>query len=118
MAVQLRQRLLRQMRQWLRRQSLLNRLLLYRTRDRLPIRPDDLHQEQVPHRVLLEPHHHRFEHLEGFLLVGHQRILLRIAAQPDAFLQVVHGQQVVLPQPVQHAQHHHPLVDSASPARR
>ena len=39
----------------LRRQSLLNRLLLYRTRDRLSIRPDDLHQEEIPRRVFLEP---------------------------------------------------------------
>ncbi len=76
----------------------------------LPIRPQNLHPEQEPDRVLLELQHHRFEHVEGLALVLHQRILLRIAAQTDAFLQVVHREQVVLPQPVDHAQHHHPLV--------
>ncbi len=36
--------------------------------------------------------------------------LLRIAAQADPLFQVIHREQVILPQPVDHAQHHHPLV--------
>ncbi len=78
--------------------------------DRLPVRPNDLHPEQEPDRVFLELQHHGFEHVERLALVGHQRILLRIAAQPDALFQVVHREQVILPQAVDHAQHHHALV--------
>ena len=48
--------------------------------------------------------------VEGLPLVRHQRVLLRIPAQADAFLQVIHRQQVIFPQAVDHAQHHHPLV--------
>ena len=77
---------------------------------RLAVRPKNLHPEQEPHRVFLELQHHRFEHVEGLALVFHQRIPLRIAAQTDALLQVIHREQVILPQPVDHAQHHHPLV--------
>src|SRR6185437_1842869 len=56
--------------------------------DWLAVGPDDLHPEEEPRRVFLELQHHGLEHVEGFLLVGHERILLRITAQPDAFLQV------------------------------
>ena len=76
-------------------------------RHRLAIRSDNLHQEQEPNRVLLKASHHAFKHVEGFFLVGHQRILLAIAAQTDAFLEVVHAQQMVFPQAVEHAEHDH-----------
>ena len=62
--------------------------------------------------------HHGFEHVEGFALVGHERILLRIAAQADAFLQVIHGEQVVFPEAVDHAEHDHALVIAHLVARR
>ncbi len=81
-------------------------------RHRLSIRPDDLHQEEVPDRIFLEPGHHSFEHVEGFLLVSHQRILLRISAKADALLQVVHVQQVIFPQTIEHAEHDHALVEA------
>src|SRR5262245_20797569 len=49
---------------------------------------------------------HLLEHLEGFLLVLHQRVPLPVATESDAFLQVVHVQQVLAPE----------LVDAAEPA--
>ena len=78
--------------------------------DGLAIGAEDLHPEEEADRVFLELRHHGFEHVEGFLLVGHQRILLRITAQADAFLQVIHGEQVVFPEAVDHAEHDHALV--------
>ena len=51
---------------------------------RLAVRSQNLHPEQEPDRVLLELQHHRLEHVEGFTLVFHQRIPLRVAAQADA----------------------------------
>ena len=83
---------------------------LFQRLDRHAVRRKDLHAEQVAQRVFLEALHHRLEHVEGLLLIGHQRVLLRIAAQSDAFLQVIHRQQVVLPQAVEHRQHDHALV--------
>ena len=77
---------------------------------RLAIGSDNLHQEQETNRVLLKASHHGFKHVEGLFLVGHQRILLAISAQTDAFLEVVHAQQMVFPQAVEHAEHDHALV--------
>ena len=51
---------------------------------------DDLHAEEVADGVFLEAHHHAFEHLEGLALVGDERVLLGVAAEADAFLEVVH----------------------------
>ena len=76
----------------------------------LAIGAKNLHPEKEPDGVFLELGHHGFEHVEGFRLVGHQRVLLRIAAQADAFFQVVHREQVVFPQAVDHAEHDHALV--------
>ena len=76
----------------------------------LPVGAEDLHAEEEADGVFLELQHHGFEHVEGLALVGHQRILLRIAAQADALLEVVHREQVVLPQAVDDAEHHHALV--------
>ena len=58
---------------------------------------DDLHAEEVAAGVFLETHHHAFKHLEGLFLVGDERVLLRVAAQADAFLEMVHGEEVILP---------------------
>ena len=69
-----------------------------------------LHQVQVPDRFLLELLHHLFEHVEGFALVLDQRIVLPIAPQPNALLQVIHIEEVVFPQRIEHAQHDHALV--------
>ena len=57
----------------------------------------DLHQVEIPGSFLLEARHHGLEHVEGFALVLDQRIVLTVAAQADAFLQVVHVPQVVFP---------------------
>ena len=47
--------------------------------------------------VFLEAHHHTFEHIEAFALVGDEWILLGVAAEADAFLEVIHGKEVILP---------------------
>ena len=60
----------------------------------------------------------RFEHLEGFLLVGDERVLLRVAAEADAFLEVVHGEEVVLPEAVEDGEHDDALVVAHRRARR
>ena len=70
----------------------------------------DLHQVEIAGGLFLEALHHGFEHVERFALVLDQRIVLAVAAQPDAFLQVVHVAQVVFPLRIEHAQHDHALV--------
>ncbi len=79
-------------------------------RDRLTVGADDLHEEEEADGVFLEAVHHGFEHVEGFALVGDERVLLGVAAEADAFFKVVHREQVVFPQAVEHAQHDHALV--------
>ena len=76
----------------------------------LAVGAENLHAEEEADGVFLELEHHGFEHVEGLALVGDQRILLRIAAQADAFFEVVHGEQVIFPQAVDHAEHDHALV--------
>ena len=71
---------------------------------------DDLHEIQVANGLFLEALHHGFEHVEGLALVLHQRIVLSVAAQADAFAQVVHAEQVVFPLLIEHAQHDDALV--------
>ncbi len=61
-------------------------------------------------RVLLEAEHHGLEHLEGLLLVGHEGILLGVPAQADAFLEVVHGEEMVLPKAIEDAEHNDAFV--------
>ena len=60
--------------------------------------------------VLLELQHHRLEHLEGLLLVRDERVLLRVAAKADSFLEVVHCEQVIFPEPVEDREHDDALV--------
>ncbi len=83
--------------------------LLHRL-DGRAVRSEDLHAEEVTAGVLLEAHHHGLEHLEGLLLVGDQRVLLRVAAHADAFLEVVHVEQVIFPEAVEHGEHDDALV--------
>ena len=71
---------------------------------------DDLHAEEVAGGVLLEAHHHAFEHLEGLFFVGDERILLRVAAEADAFFEVVHGEEVIFPETVEDGEHDDALV--------
>ncbi len=71
---------------------------------------DDLHAEEVAGGVLLEAHHHAFEHLEGLALVGDERVLLGVAAEADAFLEVVHGEEVIFPEAVEDGEHDDALV--------
>ena len=55
--------------------------------------------------VLLELEHHLLEHLEGLFFVCDQGVLLGVAAQADALLEVVHGEEVVLPEAVEDGEH-------------
>ena len=71
---------------------------------------DDLHAEEMAGGVFLEAHHHAFEHLEGLALVGDEGVLLRVAAEADAFLEVVHGEEVILPEAVEDGEHDDALV--------
>ncbi len=71
---------------------------------------DDLHAEEVAGGVFLEAQHHGFEHLEGLSLVGDERVLLGVAAEADAFLEVVHGEEVVFPEAVEDGEHDDALV--------
>ena len=54
--------------------------------------------------------HHLLEHLEGLLLVGDERVLLRVAAEADALLEVVHVEEVLFPEAVEDGEHDDALV--------
>src|SRR5437879_655691 len=71
---------------------------------------DDLHAEEMAGGVLLEADHHGLEHLERLLLVGDEGVLLGVAAEADALLEVVHGEEVILPQAVEDGEHDDALV--------
>src|SRR5215469_6412093 len=62
------------------------------------IRPADAHLEELLEDHVLQVIHHLLEHVEGFLLVLGQRITLPVAAKADAFLQVVHVEEMILPE--------------------
>src|SRR5512143_214836 len=70
---------------------------------------DRLDQEEVAHAVLLDPVEHGLEHLEALFLVLDERVLLAVAPQADALLEMVHLEQVVLPLRVDDLQQDHPL---------
>src|SRR5580698_3563151 len=57
-----------------------------------------LHRKYFLDDVLLHRAHHRLKHLESFFLIFDQGILLPVATQPDAFLQMIHREQMILPQ--------------------
>src|SRR4051794_91115 len=52
---------------------------------------------QVGDRLRVDPLLHLLEHLEAFLLVLDKRIALAVAAQPDAFLQMIEAVEMILP---------------------
>src|SRR5437667_153648 len=65
----------------------------------------ELHAHQLLDHVGLEATHHPLEHVVAFLLVGLEGLDLPVAAQPDALLQVVHAEEVVLPEGVERLEH-------------
>src|SRR5579875_869903 len=67
-------------------------------------------QEEIAQRLILDAIHQRLKHIERLALVFHQRIALPVASQPDAFLQVIHRQQMVFPLRIHHLKHNHALV--------
>src|SRR5689334_6649820 len=60
---------------------------------------------QVADDLLFDAILHRLEEIEAFLLVLNQRIALAVAAQPDAFLEMVEAIEVILPLLVDDLQH-------------
>src|SRR6266508_2156108 len=70
-----------------------------------------LEAEEVLYELILDAFLHQREELEGFLLIFDERVALAIAAQADAFLQVIERQQMVLPLLVHDLQHHELLVE-------
>src|SRR5947199_8804995 len=65
----------------------------------------ELHAHQLLDHVGLEATHHPLAHVVAFLLVGLEGLDLPVAAQPDALLQVVHAEEVVLPEGVERLEH-------------
>src|SRR4051812_20499154 len=59
---------------------------------------DDLRFPEVLHHAILDRLHHLLEDLERLLLVLDERIALAVAAQADAFLEVIDIQKVILPE--------------------
>src|SRR5262249_59625789 len=68
------------------------------------IRSADAHLEELLQDYVLQVIHHLLEHVEGFLLVLGQRVTLPVAAKADAFLQVIHVEEVVFPELVDAAE--------------
>src|SRR6266403_2381815 len=100
-----------------RRPATRARIARERTARLLGVRPRgdrrQLHRRVAHHLHLEEPldddglHalHHVLEEVEGFLLVLGERVALAVPAQPDAFLEVVDRQQVILPLRVDDDEH-------------
>src|SRR5512141_1732803 len=65
--------------------------------------------EQAPEGFLLDPRDQVREKIEPFPLVLLERILLGVPAQADPLLEVIHRQEVVLPQRVHRGEEKHPL---------
>src|SRR5882724_6719230 len=60
--------------------------------------PDHAHLEELLQHDLLEVVHHLLEHIERFLLVLGQRVALAVTAEADTLLEMVHAQEMILPQ--------------------
>src|SRR5438477_4742577 len=100
-----------------RRPATRARIARERTARLLGVRPRgdrrQLHRRVAHHLHLEEPLddnglyalHHVLEEVEGFLLVLGQRVALAVPAQPDAFLEVVDRQQMILPLRVDDDEH-------------
>src|SRR5207249_640195 len=70
---------------------------------------DDLHLEQALDHRALDALKHVLEEIERLFLVLGERVALTVAPQPDAFLEMIDRQQVVLPLRVEDDQHLVPL---------
>ena len=57
----------------------------------------NLDVEEVADRFVVDARHHVFEENERFLLELDERIFLRVAAEADAFLQVIEREKVIFP---------------------
>src|SRR4029077_19519887 len=63
----------------------------------MPLRLLHLYVEEVANRFVVDAGHHVFEEHEGFFFELDERIFLAVAAQADAFLEVVEGKKMVFP---------------------
>src|SRR5258708_2777421 len=66
----------------------------------------DLHPEDPRDDGSLDPLAKLVEHLEGFVLVFHERVALAVRAKADSLAEVLHLGQVLHPLPVDGLQHH------------
>ena len=57
----------------------------------------NLNVEEQTDGFFLDTLDHVLEDLVGFTLIGHQRVLLTVAAKPDPLLQVIHIEEMVFP---------------------
>src|SRR5512139_1338064 len=64
-----------------------------------------LDPEEALHRGLHDAALHLLEHVESFLLVFDEGVLLAVAPEAHAFLEMVHGEEVVLPLVVHRLEH-------------
>src|SRR5690606_31320064 len=60
---------------------------------------------EIPHHLVVDPILHRLEEREALFLVLDERIALAVAAQADAFLEVIEAVEVVLPLLIDDLQH-------------
>src|SRR5256884_3160233 len=65
----------------------------------------ELHAHQLLGHVRIHAPDHVLEHVVPLLLVGLEGVHLPVAAQPDALLQVIHVEEVVLPERVERLEH-------------
>src|SRR6185295_9971237 len=56
-----------------------------------------LQKEEESKRVFFDAPHQSLKQLVGLLFIFHERIALAVSAEPNAFLEVVHRKQVILP---------------------
>ena len=66
-------------------------------------------QEKKAQDLLVDAVQQRFVHLVAFFFIFDQRVFLGIAAQADAFFQMVDVEQMVLPLGIDDLQHDHPF---------
>src|SRR5262245_17292620 len=65
----------------------------------------DLDAHQLLHDVGLHPADHVLEHVVPLLLIGLERVDLSVPPEPDALLQVIHAEEMVLPERIQRLEH-------------
>ncbi len=65
--------------------------------------------EKIFDGLLTDARHHLREEIEGFMLEFDERILLRVGAKADAFLQLIQIVEMLFPGDIDHLQKNHAL---------